>query len=182
MKKVGVPETPLRSALSTSSATRAAPARWRESVGESLDVEAELPGVAHEILRLELVLVGEEQVVHLPERALVGGGLARLGRELGGQVDVVQGQVAPDVLQVAGAGEELADDGLGLPAERALEVAVLDDRDRGLVGAAGVVAFRIDVEVEVGERLGAARERADPQQARQPGRRAEKEPCEDAWR
>ena len=153
-----------------------------ESVGEPLDVEPELLGVANEILRLQLVLVGEEQVVHLPERALVGGGLARLGRELGGQVDVVQRQVAPDVLQVAVAGEQLADDGLGLPAERALEVAVLDDRDRRVVGPTRVVAFRIDVEVEIGERLGTACERGDPQPARQPGRCAEEQPGERASR
>ena len=107
--------------------------------------------------------MGEEQVVHLPERALIGGGLAGLGCELRAEVDVVQGQVAPDVLEVAGAGEQLADNGLGLAAERALEIAVLDDRDRRVVGAAGVVALGIDVEVEIGERLGAARQGADPQ-------------------
>ena len=153
-----------------------------ERVGELLDVEPELLGVADEILPLELVLVREEQVVHLPERALVGGGLARLGCELGVQVDVVQRQVAPDVLQVAVAGEQLADDGLGLPAERALEVAVLDDRDRRVVGATRVVALGIDVEIEVGERLGSACERGDPQPARQPGRGAEEEPRDEASR
>ena len=107
--------------------------------------------------------MGEQEVVHLPERALVGCGLARLGRELGARVDVVQGQVAPDVAEVAEVGQELADHGLGLAAVRALEVAVLDDRDRGVERAAGVVALGIDIEVEIGERLGAARERADPQ-------------------
>ena len=93
-------------------------------------------------------------------------------------MDVVQRQVAPDILQIAGVGEQLADDGLGLAAEGTLEVAVLDDRDRSVVGAAGVVALGIDVEVEVGERLGAACERADPQPARQPGRGAEQKPRE----
>ena len=87
--------------------------------------------------------------------------------------------MAPDVLQVAVAGEQLADDGLGLAAEGALEVAVLDDRDRRVVRAAGVVALGIDVEVEIGERLGAACERADPQPARQPCRGAEEEPREE---
>ena len=150
-----------------------------ESVRELLDVEPELLGIADEILPLQRVLVGEEQVVHLPERALIGSGLAGLGCELRAQVDVVQGQVAPDVLQIAGAGEQLADDGLGLATEGALEVAVLDDRDRRVVGAAGVVTLRIDIEVEIGERLGAACEGADPQPARQPGRGAEQEPREE---
>src|SRR6478752_5362634 len=45
-----------------------------ERVGEPLDVEAELLGVVNEILQLELLLVREKPVVHLPERSLVGGG------------------------------------------------------------------------------------------------------------
>jgi len=80
-------------------------------------------------------------------------------------VDVVQRQVTPHVLEVAGAGQAFADDGLRLPTEAALEVAVLDDRDRCVVGAAGVVALGVDVEVEVRKRLG-SRQRGDPQPAR----------------
>ena len=57
----------------------------------------------------------EQEVVHLPERALGGRGLGRLGGELRVRVDVVQRQVAPDVADVAEVGEQLADDGLGLP-------------------------------------------------------------------
>ena len=74
--------------------------------------------------------------MHLPEAALGGRGLRRLGRDLGIRVHVGQRQVAPDVAEVAEVGEQLAHDGLGLAAERALEVAVLDERDRGLLGAA----------------------------------------------
>ena len=38
-----------------------------EVVGEALDVEPELAGVRDEVLVLQLVLVGEQEVVHLPE-------------------------------------------------------------------------------------------------------------------
>ena len=100
MKKVGVPETPLRSALSTSSATRAAPECSRSASSEALGIEAELLGIADEVARAKRVLVLEEQVVHLPERALIGGGLGGLGGELGMRVDVVERQVSPDVADV----------------------------------------------------------------------------------
>ena len=76
--------------------------------------------------------------------ALLGGGLGRLGGELGARVDVVERQVAPDVAQVARVGEQLADRRLGLAAERALEVAVLEQRDRRLGRAADVVALGVD--------------------------------------
>ena len=128
MKKVGVPETPLRSAQSTSSATRAGAGVLAQVVREPLDVEAELARRSATRSRgRERVLVVEQQVVHLPERSLLGGRLGRLGRELRARVDVGQRQVAPDVADVAEVGEQLADDRLGPAAVRALEVAVLDD-------------------------------------------------------
>ena len=46
MKNVGVPETPLRSALSTSSAMRVGAGVLCEVIGEALDVESELLRVA----------------------------------------------------------------------------------------------------------------------------------------
>ena len=124
----------------------------------------------------------EQQVVHLPERALVGRGLARLGRELGVRVDVVQRQVPPDVAEVAEVGEQLADDRLGLAAVGALEVAVLDDRDRRVDRAADVVALGSTSTVEVDERLGAAEQGADPSAPRQQGGGAEEQPGERATR
>ena len=89
----------------------------------------------------------EQQVVHLPERSLVGGGFGRLGGELGTRMDVVERQMPPHVADVAEVAQQLADDRLGLAAVRALEVAVLDDRDRRFVGTADVVALGIDVDV-----------------------------------
>ena len=118
----------------------------------------------------------EQEVVHLPERALVGGGLGGLGGELGVRVDVVERQVPPDVADVAEVAKELADDRLRLPAVGALEVAVLDERDRRVERPANVVALRIDIDVEVDERLRRAEQRADPQPPRQQRRRAEQQP------
>ena len=78
--------------------------------------------------------MGDQHVVHLPEAALGARGLRRLGRHLRARVDVVEREVAPHVAQlVAEGGEQLADDGLGLAAVRALVVAVLDQR-HGRVG------------------------------------------------
>ena len=105
--------------------------------------------------------MGEQEVVHLPERALVGGRLGRLRSELRVRVDVVQRQVAPDVAHVAEIAQELPHDRLCLPAERALEVAVLDERDRRVDRAADVVALGVDVDIEIDERLGRAEQRAD---------------------
>src|SRR2546430_2135549 len=68
----------------------------------------ELRCVADQVVRPERVLVAEQQVVHLPERALLGRSLGGLGRNLGARVDVVQRQVPPDVAHVAEVGEQLA--------------------------------------------------------------------------
>ena len=135
-------------------------------VGEPFDVESELLGVADEVAEGEGVLVVEQQVVHLPERALVGGGLGGLRGKLGVGMDVAERQVPPDVADVAEVAEELADDRLRLPAVGTLEVAVLDKRDRRLERPANVVALRIDVDVEVDERLRGAEQRPDPQPPR----------------
>ena len=95
---------------------------------EALDVEAELSGVPEQVGEAEVVLAGEQQVVHLPEDALGRGGLGSLGGQLGLRVDVGQRKVPPDVADV-GVGEERTHDGLRLTAVRTLEVPELDDGD-----------------------------------------------------
>ena len=95
----------------------------------------------------------EQQVVHLPERPLGGGRLDGLGGELRVRVDVGEGQVTPDVADVAEVGEQLAQDRLGPAAVRALEVPVLDDRHRRLDRPANVIAIGVDRHGQVGERL-----------------------------
>ena len=117
---------------STSCATRVSWSRprrssWKRSVSRPSSRRT-APGRA-----AQLVLVGEQQVVHLPERALGGRGLRRLGGELRVGVHVGQRQVPPHVAEV-GVGQQFAHDRLGLAAVGALEVAVLDDRDRGVGG------------------------------------------------
>ncbi len=71
-----------------------------EVTGELVEIESEIPGVAAQVVSGEGVLVGEEQVVHLPEAALRPGRLGRPG-ELKGVVvflasraaDYITGQV-----------------------------------------------------------------------------------------
>src|SRR5215218_9693945 len=67
---------------------------------ELLDVQLEVRGVPDEILELELVLVPEEQVVHVPEPALAIGGDGGPGGELRMRVDVGKRQVPEHVPQV----------------------------------------------------------------------------------
>ena len=130
-------------------------------VAKARHVEPELLGVADEVLDVERVLVGEQQVVHLPEAALRRGRLRGLGGQLGVRVHVGERQVAEHEAHVlAEVVEQLAHDRLGLPAVRALEVAVLDERDRRVVGAADVVALRVDGRGQVDDVLGAADELA----------------------
>ncbi len=120
--------------------------------------------------------MGQQQVVHLPERVLVGGGFRSLGGELGMGMDVVERQVPPDVPDLAVAGQKLPQDGLGLAAVGALEVPVLHDGDRRNCWAADPVTARINRGIEVGDDLGGAERGPDLQPGRQqrglPGRSA----------
>jgi hypothetical protein len=49
---------------------------------EGLGVQLEVDGVAFQVGRLELALMGEDLVVVLPELALIVGALGGLGRDL----------------------------------------------------------------------------------------------------
>ena len=125
----------------------------------------------------------EQQVVHLPERALGGGGLGGLGGELGVRVHVAQRQVPPDVADVAEVAQQLADDRLGLAAVRALEVAVLDDGDRRVGRPADVVALGIDVDcTRSTSGSGAAEQGADARPLGQQRGRPEEQPGEESTR
>jgi hypothetical protein len=74
-----------------------APAKLaRHAVG----VEPELGGVVLEVLRAQLALMVEEDVVHVPEATLRGGGLRGLRGELRVRMHVVERKVAPDVPHV----------------------------------------------------------------------------------
>ena len=100
---------------------------------EALDVEAEPPSPFPQVRVLQAPLVGEERVVHGPERVLRVGGLGGVGGGPGARVGGPDGEVAeagPD----GGGGEPL----LERRAERALEVGV-DEDDGGAPRAAHVV-------------------------------------------
>ena len=145
MKNVGVPATPLSLALSTSRSTRSANWRVCRCLLEAGHVEADLDGAVDEIDDAEGRLPVEQPIVHLPERALLTGGFGRLGRLFGVLVHVDEWEMPEHVAQFATRGrEELADHRLGLAAVRALEVAVLDQRDGGVGGTSDVVALGID--------------------------------------
>jgi hypothetical protein len=58
----------------------------RELPVEPLRIEAQLLCVAPKVLTLQVPLVVEEEVVHLPVAALRGGGLRRFGGGLGVRV------------------------------------------------------------------------------------------------
>lgn len=120
---------------------------------EALDIEPELLGIGDQILGTERPAVREQKVVHRPEGALFGGRLRGLGRQLRPGMDVVQGQVPPDIAKLAEAGQELANDRLRSSAVGTFEVAVLDQGDRRLGGAADVVALGIDRGGEVDDRF-----------------------------
>jgi len=68
-----------------------------EPGAELAGVGAGLGGVSEQVRRQQGVLAGQEQVVHLPERALPGGGLGGLRGELGVRVHVGERQVPPHV-------------------------------------------------------------------------------------
>jgi len=47
-------------------------------VGEAVEIEIQLPGVPHQRFPIEVVLVAEQDVMHLPELPLLGGCLGGL--------------------------------------------------------------------------------------------------------
>ena len=146
-------------------------ARGRELTDEEVaeeatvapEIEPELVGEATDPLWREIVLVGEERVIHRPEGALRIRRLDRLGGQLRAAVHVVERQVAPDVAHVADLGEQLADAALRPTAVRALEVAVLDERHRRVRGPANVVPPGIDGSSEIDDRLRRPDQRAEPE-------------------
>ena len=166
------------SAESTSSATRRTPARVRRSSSNRSTSSPSCLGVAEEVVVPQRVLVLEQKVVHLPERALLRRGLGRLRRLLRVRVDVVERQVPPDVGDVAEVAQQLAHDRLRLAAVRALEVAVLEHGDRRVDRAADVVALRVDRLREVDDEVRRAEQRPDPRPPGQPLRSEDEEPGE----
>ena len=117
---------------------------------------------------LELVLVGEQPVVHLPEPTLHRRRLGRLGRQLCLRMHVGERQMTPHVAQISDRRQQLADHRLGLTAIWALEIAVLKQRHLGVDRTADVIALGVDSDRQIDDRLGRADQRAGAHRARQP--------------
>ena len=116
-----------------------------EGLLEARHIETDVVRGVDDIDDAEGRLPVEEPVVHLPERALLAGGLGRLGCLLCVLVDVDEREMTEHVSEFSPRRrEELTDDGFGLPAIRALEIAVLDQRHGRVGGAADVIALRVD--------------------------------------
>src|SRR5579883_1923598 len=136
----------------------------REGIDDDGAGNAGVGGVAAEIVVAQRTLVGEDRLMHrpeLPRRARRFGGL---GSTLGVRVDLREREVpeheAHAVPEVA---LQRLDDRLGSAAVGTLVVAILDERDRGVSRAAGVVA--------VGDRGGERAHRASSPDAPWSGRR-----------
>jgi hypothetical protein len=113
-----------------------------EVAPKPLGIEAQLLGMPDELLVVERRLLVEETVVQLPEFALDPCRFGRLGRVLGVRVLFAQREVAEHHPQaIAQAPPELLDDRVGHAAERALEVAIFDQRNRRVGRAEGLVAL-----------------------------------------
>jgi hypothetical protein len=99
---------------------------------EGRDVQAELGGVPAQVAVFERLLPVEQQLVHVPEPALPGGGLGRGRGGEGVRVDAGQRKVPvrePQVPAQLLAG--LLDRVERLPRVRALVIAVLEDQAAG---------------------------------------------------
>ena len=108
---------------------------------EALCVQPDLGGVPGQVFVLQGVLVLEQQVMHRPKAilALCRGALSRLGSVAGmrmlrpREVPVHEAELVTEPLSNA------LEIGVGHAAERALEVAVLDQGDGGVRRPQGVV-------------------------------------------
>ena len=111
---------------------------------ELIDVAARRDRVAIHVRPLQVVLVVEQLAGHLPEPALQCRRFAGPGRVERARVCPFQREMSPDVTQpVAEVVAHLVDGTGRATAERALEVAVFDQRQRCVVPPADVVAVGV---------------------------------------
>src|SRR5436309_2442424 len=106
-----------------------------------LRVEPQLAGVPHQILVRERRLPLVQEIVHLPELALRGRRLRDLRGVLGVRVLLTQRKMPEHELDLASdLPQHLLQIRVGAAAKRALEIAVLHERDGSLHRSQGVVA------------------------------------------
>ena len=96
---------------------------------ETNHVEAEPPRVAVKVGQLEMMLILEDEIVHLPELSLSRRALCRFGGKESVWMRVLEREMAVcETNPVRKTLQQQLYGGRGLPAGRALEIAVLDDR------------------------------------------------------
>src|SRR6266566_1379494 len=108
--------------------------------GEARHVEAEPLRVAVKVLRFQVRLIGEQQVVHRPELPLAASALRGLGRGQRVRMRLFEGEIAkgephPAVKPL----EQQFERRLRLLAVRALEIPILDHGHRGVSRAGQVI-------------------------------------------
>jgi hypothetical protein len=173
-KNVGVPDTPLASAESTSSAILSGPAA--QVLPEGRHVQAQAGRVPHQVGRPQLALMTHQAVVHRPERALRCSGLRGLRRQLGPRVDVTERKVPPHEPDVIMACQQFGDRPLGQAAVRALEIAILHHGHAGVPPPPNVVTARIHRRIQVDDGVGRPGQGPRPRLGRQQPRQAERGP------
>jgi hypothetical protein len=107
---------------------------------EARHVEPQPLGMGVQIPERKMLLIGEQQVVHLPELALLAGALGGLGGRERVGVGLLEREVAEDDAYAAREALEQQPHGRrGLLAGRALEIAVFDYHDRRVLDPEGVI-------------------------------------------
>src|SRR6185369_9739338 len=94
-------------------------------------VELQPLGIAAQLVRLQVSLVGEQQIMHWPELSLAARTFGRLRGVQGVRVDFFQRKIAKDEADASSESlEQKLDHWSGLLAVRAFEIPVLDERNR----------------------------------------------------
>ena len=160
MKNVGVPDTPLRSADSTSAATRPAAGAHQVVVERSVSRPSS-SGVPQQVHDPQFVLMIQQQVVHLPEPALGRGRLGRLGRRLACGCTSVSGRCRQTNRRSASPSSSRTT-GSACPQYGHWKSPYSTTRDGRAGRAADVVALRIDRRDQVDELFRVAEQQACP--------------------
>ena len=110
---------------------------------EPLSIETKVARMPDEIVVLELVLILEKEVVHVPEPTLGTGDLRGQSRTFRERVNVILGKVAEDETDLVGdLFEELTDRVIRPTAVHAFELSILNERYRSVHVPADVVGRR----------------------------------------
>src|ERR1043166_56089 len=108
----------------------------------AFEIEFQLGSVLAKTMSLQMQLVLEQKIVHLPEFILGARGFRRLGRKLGMMVHLALRKMPEGKAHAAAKMfEHDLDRGISLGAGRTLEVSVLDHRHLGWTSTYDVIAL-----------------------------------------